>query len=226
MLIFKSIKIWVICFIAVMLLVATLFWLYLNIQASMHVTAKDSSVQLSESLPVRIDVGNYLEAQSIGRLNTQIDLDRNVDIDLKGKYSANLKFFIEVPVAVDVDYQTYIKIDQSMPLSTTTAMVFPQKFMPKLPLNLDIPVKLDVPFHLKRQYIVPIRIYFDGPVYLDLDEKLKLHVKHQFNPVLNINDPMRMEKISSFNATMTNIVRETKADLELKMDLPLKNIHP
>ena len=226
MVFFRSIKVWLVIFLIIMGLVAILFWLYLNIQASMHVTAKNSKIKLPESLPVKIDVGNFLETQSIGRLDTQIDLDRKVDIDLKGKYLANLKFVVEVPVAVDVDYQTNIVIDQTMPLSTTSDLVFPQRLMPKLPLNLDIPVKLEVPFHLKRQYTVPIQIFFDGPVYLDLDEKVQLAVKHQFNPVLNVNDPMTMERISSFNATMTNTVQNTKANLELKMDLPLKNIHP
>lgn len=222
----SSLKAWVISFIVVVVFIATLFWLYLNVQASMHVTARDSTIQLPETLPVRIDVGNYLDTQSIGRLHTQIDLNRNVDIPLKGKYLADLKFMVEVPVVVDVDYETVIKIDQIMPLSTTTALVFPQKLMPKLPLSLDIPVKLEVPFHLKRQYTVPIQIYFDGPVYLDLDEKVKLQVKHRFNPVLDVNDPMRMDKISTFNATMINKVQQTQANLELKMDLPLKNIHP
>lgn len=226
MVFYRSIKVWVIIFLIITGLVAVLFWLYLNIQASMHVTAKDSKIRLPASLPVKIDVGNFLETQSIGRLNTQIDLDRKVNIDLKGKYLANLKFVVEVPVAVDVDYKTNIVIDQTMPLSTTSDLVFPQRFMPKLPLNLDIPVKLEVPFHLKRQYTVPIQISFDGLVYLDLNEKLQLAVKHQFNPVLNVNDPMTMERISSFNATMTNTVQNTKANLELKMDLPLKNIHP
>lgn len=223
---YRSMKVWVLIFLIITGLVAALFWLYLNIQASMHVTAKNSKIKLPESLPVKIDVGNFLETQSIGRLDTQIDLDRKVDIGLQGKYLANLKFVVEVPIEVDVDYKTNIIIDQTMPLSTTSALVFPQKFMPKLPLNLDIPVKLEVPFHLKRKYTVPIQIFFDGPVYLDLNERIQLAVKHQFNPVLNVNDPMTMEKISSFNATMTNNVQQTKANLELKMDLPLKNIHP
>ena len=222
----KSYKVWLIVFLSIMVLVAVLFWLYLNIQASMHVTAKNSKIKLPNSLPVRIDVGNHLQTQSVGRLDTQIDLNRNVDINLKGKYLADLKFVVEVPVVVDVDYQTNILIDQTMPLETTSAMVFPQKFMPKLPLKLDIPVKLEVPFHLKRQYTVPIKILFDGHVYLDLNEKVKLHVKHQFNPQLNVNDPMTMEKIASFNATMRNRVRQTEANLELNMDLPLKNVHP
>lgn len=224
--VFKTWKGWLLSFLVVVLLIATLFWVYLNIQASMHVTAKNSTIQLPESLPVRIDVGNFLETQSIGELDTQIDLNRIVDIPLKGKYLANLKFVVEVPVTVDVDYETLIKIDQTMPLSATTALVFPQKYVPKLPLSLDIPIKLDVPFQLKRQYTVPIKIIFDGPVYLDLDEQLKLPVQHQFKPQLAVNDPMTMEKISSFNATMTNRVQQTKADLELDMTLPLKNIHP
>lgn len=224
--ILHSLKWFAICFIIVVLLVAALFWLYLNIEASMHVSARNADIQLSHSLPVKIEVGNYLEVQSVGTLNTKIDLDHHVDLPIKGKYLADLSFSVEVPVQVAVDYQTDVLIDQTMPLSTTTDLVYQNKFLPKFPLNIDIPVKLSVPFHLKQTYTIPIKIDFSGPVYLELDEKVRLHVLHQFAPKLNINDPMTMRKIATFNATMFNTERNSKANLDMQMTLPLKNIHP
>lgn len=224
--ILKSWKASLISFMLIVILVASLFWLYLNVQASMQVTAENSKIKLPESLPVKIEVGNYLETQSVGKLDTQIDLDRALKIDLKGQYLSGLKFMVEVPVKVQVDYETMIKIDQMMPLEASTALIFPQAYLPKFPLKLEIPIKMDVPFHLKREYTVPIQIAFDGPVYLDLDEHLKLQVKHQLNPTLAINDPITMRKIAAFDATMYNTVQETQADLKLSMNLPLKNIHP
>ena len=44
-----------------------------------------------------------------------------------------------------------------MPLETTTDLVYQSKFYQNF-LKLDIPIKLDVPFNLKRNYTVPVKI--------------------------------------------------------------------
>ena len=226
MIFFKSLKSLLILGLLVCSIVALLFWLYLNVQASMHVTSRNAQVQLSHSLPTRIQVGNYLETMSKGKLDTQINVDRKLNLPLKGKYLADLQFVVEVPVEVSVDYQTMIKIDQTMPLSASTDLVYQTKFLPKFPLTMDIPIKLDVPFRLKRTYQIPIKILFDGPVYMAFDESVDLHVQHQFAPELNINDPMTMRKIANFNATLINEERNTHSNLEMDIQLPVKNIHP
>ena len=59
--IFQSAKQLVLSFVCVVILVAVLFWLYLNIQGSMQVSASEAQIQLSDSLPTKIQVGNYLE---------------------------------------------------------------------------------------------------------------------------------------------------------------------
>lgn len=68
--IFQSAKRLVLGFVCVVILVGALFWLYLNIQASMQVSASEAQIQLSDSLPTKIQVGNYLETQSVGTLDT------------------------------------------------------------------------------------------------------------------------------------------------------------
>lgn len=208
------------------LLIATLFWLYLNIQASMYVNAQNASVRLSDELPTKIAVGNYLQTHAKGKLDTAIQIDREIELPLQGKYLANLQFVVEVPVNVAVDYQTTIDVDQIMPLEVNTDLIYQSRFLPKFPLKLDIPIKLSVPFHLKRDYQIPIKIMFDGPVYMQFDEKIKSDVKHQFKPTIELNDAMTMRKIADFNATLKNIERDTKANLEMKMDLGLNQIHP
>ena len=224
--IFQSAKRLILSFVCVVILVGALFWLYLNIQASMQVSASEAQIQLSDSLPTKIQVGNYLETQSVGTLDTQLKIDQKINLPLTGKYLANLEFEVEVPVSVSVDYQTEVLIDQNMPLETTTDLIYQNKLLPKFPLTLDIPIKLAVPFHLKQDYQIPIKIMFNGLVYLEFDEQVPLDVLHQFAPQLNLNDPMTMRKIASFNATMYNTERSTTANLEMNMTLPVKNIHP
>ena len=224
--IFQSAKRLVLSLVCVVILVGALFWLYLNIQASMQVSASKAQIQLSDSLPTKIQVGNYLETQSIGTLDTQLKIDQKINLPLTGKYLANLEFEVEVPVSVSVDYQTEVLIDENMPLETTTDLIYQNKLLPKFPLTLDIPIKLAVPFRLKQDYQVPIKIMFNGLVYLEFDEQVPLDVLHQFAPQLNLNDPMTMRKIANFNATMYNIERSTTANLEMNMTLPVKNIHP
>ena len=224
--IFQSAKRLVLSFVCVVILVGALFWLYLNIQASMQVSANEAQIQLSDSLPTKIQVGNYLETQSVGTLDTQLKIDQKINLPLHGKYLANLEFEVEVPVSVSVDYQTEVLIDQNMPLETNTDLIYQNKLLPRFPLTLDIPIKLAVPFHLKQDYQIPIKIMFNGLVYFEFNEQVRLYVLHQFAPQLNLNDPMTMRKIASFNATMYNTERSTTANLEMNMTLPVRNIHP
>lgn len=222
----NALKYWVLGFIAVMGVVAVLFWIYLNIQASLQVEAHQADIELSHSLPTKIHVSNYLQAHASGTVDTKIAIKRQLDVPLKGKYLADLQFTVVVPVQVDLDYQTQLKIKQNMPLETTTDLIYQNKLLPKFPLKLNIPIDLDVPFHLNRQYQLPIKIMFNGPVYFDFNEPVRLAIDHQFSPKLTMNDAITLRNIAAFNATMYNAERNTKANLNMQMNLALKNIHP
>ncbi|NEU33867.1 hypothetical protein GN156_24700, partial [bacterium LRH843] len=106
-------------------------------------------------------------------LDTQLKIDQKINLPLTGKYLANLEFEVEIPVSVSVDYQTEVLIDQNMPLETTTDLIYQNKLLPKFPLTLDIPIKLAVPFYLKQDYQVPIKIMFNGLVYFEFDEQVR-----------------------------------------------------
>ncbi|QBQ15703.1 hypothetical protein AHTJR_05215 [Acinetobacter haemolyticus] len=215
-----------ISFVILTTLVAILFWFYLNIQASVMVSAQQADIRLPESLATQIQVGQHLQVRSKGELNTDLLIDRTLELPLQGKYLADLSFEVETPITVDIDYQTMLKVDEVMPIETTTDLIYQNKLLPKFPLSLNIPVKLDIPFELKRSYTVPVKIVFEGPVHFAFNESIYLLVKHQFYPRLNINDEMNMSSISSFNAIMFNSVQDTKANLEMQMDLPLRNVRP
>lgn len=147
---FGSLKSILISFFLIMILTAILFWFYLNIQASVVVSAHESDIRLPESLETKIHVGNNLQVQSIGKLDTSIDIDRQISVPLKGRYLADLEFEVETPITVSVDYATTLKVDQVMPLETTTDLIYKNKLLPRFPLKLNIPIKLDIPFQLKR----------------------------------------------------------------------------
>ncbi len=136
---FGSLKSILISFFLIMILTAILFWFYLNIQASVVVSAHESDIRLPESLETKIHVGNNLQVQSIGKLDTSIDIDRQISVPLKGRYLADLEFEVETPITVSVDYATTLKVDQVMPLETTTDLIYKNKLLPRFPLKLNIP---------------------------------------------------------------------------------------
>ncbi|EXB08904.1 hypothetical protein J513_3320, partial [Acinetobacter baumannii 1397084] len=138
---FGSLKSILISFFLIMILTAILFWFYLNIQASVVVSAHESDIRLPESLETKIHVGNNLQVQSIGKLDTSIDIDRQISVPLKGRYLADLEFEVETPITVSVDYATTLKVDQVMPLETTTDLIYKNKLLPRFPLKLNIPIK-------------------------------------------------------------------------------------
>lgn len=226
MIIFSSIRRMLICFVILVGLIAVLFWLYLNLQTSMYVQSQKAKILLSDRFETKIRVGNYLQTHAKGDLKTKINMDQRLDLPLKGGYPANLRFVAETPVRVNIDYQTVIKINTTMPLETTTDLVYQKKYLPKFPLKVDIPIKLDVPFHLKRSYTVPIKIMFDGRTYFVFNEILNVPVKHQLSPIMRINDPMTMKRVADFSATMQNVERHSTANMDMKMNLPFRNVHP
>lgn len=222
----KTLKSLLISFVIVTTLVAILFWFYLNIQASLIVSAQQADIRLPESLGTKIHVGDHLRVKSEGQLNTVLNIDRALKLPLKGKYLADLSFEVETPITVDINYETTLKVDEVVPIETSTDLIYQNKLLPKFPLSLNIPVKLDIPFQLKRTYTVPVKIVFDGPVYFAFDESVDLPVRHQFKPSFYMNDAINMGKISSFDAIMYNSVQQTKANLDMQMELPLKNVRP
>lgn len=226
MILFSSMRRLILLFIVLVLLIATGFWLYLNLQASMYVTAHKANIELSDRFETKIHVGNHLQTNAKGNLDTLINMDQRLDLPLKGKYPANLQFVVETPVKVDIDYQTAIKIETTIPLAATTDLVYQKKYLPRFPLMVDIPINLEVPFHLKRSYVVPIKIMFDGKTYFVFNDVLNVPVKHQLTPKMGINDPMTMKRIADFHATMQNVERNSTANLDMKIDLPFKNVHP
>ncbi len=180
MLIFKSLKSFMESFVILIILIAILFGFYLNIQASLIVSARQTDIRLPASLATKIQVGEHLRVRSEGMLKTAVAIDRNLQLPLKGKYLADLSFGVETPITVNINYETMLKVDEMMPVQTTTDLIYQSKLLPKFPLNLDVPVKLDIPFQLKRSYTIPVKIVFNGPAYFAFDESVNLPIKHEF----------------------------------------------
>ena len=116
----KSLKSLLISFVILTTLVAILFWFYLNIQASLIVSAEQADIRLPESLGTKIQVGEHLRVRSEGQLQTTLDIDRTLQLPLKGKYLADLSFEVETPITVNINYQTMLKVDELMPIETST----------------------------------------------------------------------------------------------------------
>ncbi|AOA58571.1 hypothetical protein [Acinetobacter larvae] len=211
-------------FTVVMCLVSLLFWVYLNLSASMSVSADHANIRLSDQLATHIQVNRPLAAHAAGTLDTAINFNQPLHIPLKGRYAADLTFATTTIMQVDIDYATTINVQSNMPLETSTDLVYQHKFLPRLSLSMNIPIRLAVPFHLKRRYHLPVRIQFNGPVDFAFDEQLNLAVQQVLHPKLQINDDLVMQQISHFNATMYNVRRDTSANLAMQLQLPLQQI--
>jgi hypothetical protein len=62
---------------------------------------------------------------------------------------ADLKFQVETPIQVLIDDQILIHIKPLMPVETTTDLIYPHQLLPQFSLKLNLPIKMEVPFHLK-----------------------------------------------------------------------------
>jgi hypothetical protein len=78
---------------------------------------------------------------------------------------ADLKFQVEAPIQVSIDYQPLIHVKPLMPVEITTDFIYQHQLLPQFSLKLNLPIKMDVPFHLKCDYTIPVQIRDDGSVY-------------------------------------------------------------
>jgi hypothetical protein len=78
---------------------------------------------------------------------------------------ADLKFQLEAPIPVLIDDQRLIHVKPLMPVETTTDLVYQHQFLPQFSLKWNLPIKMEVPVHLKCDYTIPVQIRNDGSVY-------------------------------------------------------------
>ena len=58
----------------------------------MQVSAQNAQIQLSDQLPTKIHVGNYLETHAQGAVNTELNIDKTLILPLQGIVSDNFHF--------------------------------------------------------------------------------------------------------------------------------------
>ncbi|KAF7276648.1 hypothetical protein GWI33_009992 [Rhynchophorus ferrugineus] len=191
-------------------------------------TTKTSHVELGlpKSLATSIELKQQINAHSTGRLSTDIAVDHTIHPMLKGKYPAQLAFKTVVPVKVRIQYNTFVLVDDVLSLDSTTDLVYQKKYLPKLPIKLDLPLKLKVPFKLDQEFDLMVAIDFNDHVIFDFNELLNVHVKHHFRPVLDIDDDISLNTVSAVEAQLINRKQDTNAQLKATVDIPLRNISP
>lgn len=207
-----------------MLLVMAWVLIYLFVQLRMQLFAQDATLNLPEEMPIRVQVEDYLQVLSQGQIAAEFNMDHALSIPLTGQYKSQLAFDIEVPINIRVDYQSQLHLQDTLRIEDTTDLVYKKWFLPKFKLRLDVPVDLKVPFHLKRQYRVPVKIRFNDQVNLRFNEQLPIHIQHGFKPQLFIHDAMTTENIAEFSGVLINDQRQIPAHLSMQMKLPLKDI--
>ena len=63
-----------------MILAAIMFWVYLNIQANLVVSAHNADISLPDSLETKIQVGNTLRFSLLVNLIQLLDIDRQLTL--------------------------------------------------------------------------------------------------------------------------------------------------
>lgn len=206
------------------LMIALVFWAYLNWSVRVRVPSSDMYIELPEQLDTTLKVKNQLKSHVTGALDTQIDIDRKISLPLKGEYPAQLQFVTTVPVKVALDYNAWIHIDDQITIYTTTDMIYQNRFLPKLPVQLDIPLKLKVPFKLHQDFVLPIEIHFDDQVRFDFNEQVNAHIKHRFSPTLKLNDDMTLTSIAETQARLIQPKQNKRSEVSSEFIFPLKDI--
>lgn len=203
-----------------------LFWGYLNLQLKMQIASQHASIQLPQALPLNIQLNRYFSTQVQGDVQADVALKQDWLMPLKGRYSSEVNFAITTPIQINVDYHTDILIKQVIDLQSETKAWSNSRLLPNQTLKLRLPIEFRIPIHYQKRYDIPLNIDFRGPVLLDFNEHIQVHLAQRFQPILPLNDAIQTQHIAAFQGQMLRPMQSTPIKMQFQLAVPLQALKP
>jgi len=124
------------------------FVLYTRIVIGIGLKDQHALLHLPEALIVQTRAEEEAAITLQGRVEVDVPFKHEaLPLPLKGTYKANLALDTMVPLRMTIEYEDVIPIETTVAIEGDTKLI--SKWLPRMPIEGELPLKLDVPVSLK-----------------------------------------------------------------------------
>ncbi len=146
------------------------------------------SVSLVQPVLVTARVDAPMKITLDGTISAKVPLKQTLALPVKGRYQTDFDLDTMVPLRCSVDYEGVLPIDTLAAIQAHTSFDYGEvkyvrnlAFAAKLPMKLNVPVKLHVPIDQS------VRIRYHGPLTVDIDQTIHAPVDIEIPADIHVN---------------------------------------
>ncbi|MEQ1439388.1 hypothetical protein AAG565_08490 [Fontimonas sp. SYSU GA230001] len=167
-------------------------WLWLHLVIHIPISDQPVGIALPAEFGATAKVTNVLDVAMKGEIATAVPFRQALTVPLRGRYDLDVELNAQVPVQFEVIYDGTLPVDTSAKVTIRTGINYKNlKSLRNLTIRTALPLKFQLPVHLR----IPIRevldVSYSGPLSADLDHDLKTTVDTVLRTRLPIDQTVR-----------------------------------
>jgi hypothetical protein len=164
------------------------WWLFLNIIVYIKVENQPAGIALPPEFTATATLSNVLDVTLNGEITAAVPFRQTLKVPFRGRYDFDVEFTAKVPVKFDVAYDGTLPVNTSADVTIRTGINYKNlkslrnlSIETALPLNFQLPIKLDIPVE------DTIDLIYAGPLSADIDQDLDALVDTTLRARLPVN---------------------------------------
>lgn len=200
------------------------FVLYTRIVIGIGLQDQHALLHLPEALIVQTRAEEEAAITLRGRVEVDVPFKHDaLPLPLKGTYKANLALDTMVPLRMTIEYEDVIPIETTVAIKGDTKLI--SKWLPRMPIEGELPLKLDVPVSLKVPVDTRIRFVYDGPVQVGFNQTIYPPVDTTLHTAIDLDKEVSAPITNVFEARVIPDNRALPIILtETRLTLPLQDL--
>jgi len=188
------------------------YWIFMHLTFSISLGDQPMAITLPQDFNVTASVEEELDILMNGVIHAQVPFQQELTLPLKGRYRSHVVLDAKVPVKFDVQYDGVIPVDTEADIEIVTDFNY---MGAKTLRNLHIKAKLPMQFSLPVQLTAPvdqtIDLKYEGPLVMNLDQRITTEVDTVINTSLAVNQKVSAPVIAKIQMKTNGPPRPIRA---------------
>lgn len=175
------------------------FVAYTSCALGFGLDSQPASLLFPETLRGTAAVSNNVGIHLQGDLAIHMPLKRRIALPLQGTYQASMALDTVIPLKLPIEFKGSIPVDTTIDLDTTTELITQHHwYMPSFPVKGSVPLTFSVPVSLRVPVDTHIRLVYDGPVTMQINQTITSPIDTTLNTTLALNKDIETPIRSTF----------------------------